>query len=104
MQSGSASSTLTFGPEHRQSNWDNFASSLGCDQNDTFTCIGKLPTDSPALLQGIVTASTSPVELFPWVPTLDGPGGVMPDLPSRLFKEGKFARIPFISGDTLDEG
>ncbi|KAH6906708.1 triacylglycerol lipase 3 [Coprinopsis sp. MPI-PUGE-AT-0042] len=40
-----------------------------------------------------------------FTPTLDsGPGSFFPDFTSRLYKEGKFARIPFISGTNLDEG
>lgn len=40
----------------------------------------------------------------PFLPTIDGPGGVLPDFPSRLFSQGKFASVPFITGDNLDEG
>lgn len=43
-------------------------------------------------------------EEFPWVPTIDGPNGLVPDLPSKLFEKKQFANIPFISGDVLDEG
>ncbi|KAG2008180.1 carotenoid ester lipase [Coprinopsis cinerea AmutBmut pab1-1] len=40
-----------------------------------------------------------------WVPTLDqGPGSLFPGVPSELYRKGKFARIPFIAGTTLDEG
>ncbi|KAH6896269.1 triacylglycerol lipase 3 [Coprinopsis sp. MPI-PUGE-AT-0042] len=40
-----------------------------------------------------------------FTPTLDsGPGSFFPDFTSRLYQEGKFARIPFISGTNLDEG
>ena len=41
---------------------------------------------------------------FIFVPVLDGPDGVIPDLPSRLFAAGKFSKIPFIAGTNLDEG
>jgi carboxylesterase type B len=43
-------------------------------------------------------------DAFPFGPVIDGPGGVYPDLPSRIFKEGTFARVPFIAGSNLDEG
>ncbi|KAG5721145.1 Lipase 2, partial [Termitomyces sp. T112] len=43
-------------------------------------------------------------ELFPFDPTLDGPDGLLPDIPSKLFSEGQFARVPFITGTNLDEG
>jgi hypothetical protein len=44
------------------------------------------------------------IEQFPWEPVIDGPGGLIPDLPSVLFKRGQFARLPFIAGTNLDEG
>ena len=43
-------------------------------------------------------------EQSPWVPTIDGPGGLIPELPSNLYAKGEFARIPFIAGTNLDEG
>jgi hypothetical protein len=39
-----------------------------------------------------------------WTPTIDGPGGVFPDLASRLYSRGHFAKLPFIAGTNLDEG
>lgn len=38
---------------------------------------------------------------FPYSPTVDGL--LIPDVPSRLFASGAFSRIPFISGNNLDE-
>ncbi|KAG5220602.1 feruloyl esterase [Salix suchowensis] len=43
-------------------------------------------------------------ELFAWDPTIDGPGGILPDIPSKLLARGQFARLPFIAGTVLDEG
>lgn len=40
-----------------------------------------------------------------WDLTLDsGQGSVFPDYPSRLYAQGRFARIPFITGTNQDEG
>ncbi|KAJ6621840.1 hypothetical protein B0H10DRAFT_2016002 [Mycena sp. CBHHK59/15] len=39
-----------------------------------------------------------------WIPVIDGDSGVFPDIPSNLFAQGKSSKIPFISGDVLDEG
>lgn len=60
--------------------------------------------NSSEILQGLLVALTDSVEAFPWEPVYDGPDGLLPDLPSRLLKEGKFARLPFIAGTVLDEG
>jgi carboxylesterase type B len=39
-----------------------------------------------------------------WGPVLDGKNGIIPDLPSRLWAQGHYAKLPFISGTNLDEG
>ncbi|KAJ2916723.1 hypothetical protein MD484_g3687, partial [Candolleomyces efflorescens] len=40
-----------------------------------------------------------------WTPTLDrGRNSLYPDLSSRLYATGRFARLPFISGTNRDEG
>lgn len=39
-----------------------------------------------------------------FAPALDGPTGLIPDHPSRLYDEGRFAKIPVLSGLNLDEG
>lgn len=39
-----------------------------------------------------------------FVPVIDGPGGLIPNLPSISWTNGDFAKISFISGDVLDEG
>ncbi|CAK5266236.1 unnamed protein product [Mycena citricolor] len=43
-------------------------------------------------------------DLNHWDPVIDGPGGLIPELPSRLLLKEKFAKIPFIAGTNLDEG
>ncbi|KAL0953999.1 hypothetical protein HGRIS_005156 [Hohenbuehelia grisea] len=37
-------------------------------------------------------------------PTIDGPGGILPDHPSRLLAAERFVHMPIISGFNLDEG
>jgi carboxylesterase type B len=40
-----------------------------------------------------------------WTPTLDtGRNTLYPDLASRLYSKGRFARLPFIAGTNRDEG
>ena len=52
------------------------------------------------LTQSIIEAP----ELFGFDPTIDGPGGLFPDIASKLINAGHFARLPFIAGTNLDEG
>jgi len=56
------------------------------------------------MFSGIITAIRKAPELFGFDPTIDGPGGLFPDIASRLFKRGQFAKLPFIAGTNLDEG
>jgi acetylcholinesterase len=39
-----------------------------------------------------------------FAPTLDGANGFLPSLPNAILQSGKYAKIPFITGDVLDEG
>ncbi|KAL1671468.1 Alpha/Beta hydrolase protein [Schizophyllum commune] len=49
-----------------------------------------------SFLEGIPACASTAV--------IDGPGGVVPDMPSTLYAKGEFAKIPTISGNVLDEG
>ncbi len=44
------------------------------------------------------------IELFPFRPVLDGPEGILSDLPSRRLLRGAGGRVPFMAGTVLDEG
>ena len=60
--------------------------------------------NSSDVLEGLLQAFAEADEQFPFDPTLDGPHGLFPDLPSELLPRGQFARLPFIAGTNLDEG
>uniref|UniRef100_A0A0W0G4M5 Carboxylic ester hydrolase n=1 Tax=Moniliophthora roreri TaxID=221103 RepID=A0A0W0G4M5_MONRR len=87
LESGGAGTTFTFEASRRQENWDSFVAAVP----DT-------------LLQATGVSFAEAREQFPFVPALDGPGGLLPELPSEMYAKGQFARIPFISGTNLDEG
>lgn len=76
----------------------------GCsaDAESTFECIKASSTES--LLAALENNTILHNELLPWVPVIDGPYGIFPDLPSRLFAEGRIPRLPFIAGAILDDG
>ncbi|KIK65979.1 hypothetical protein GYMLUDRAFT_158288 [Collybiopsis luxurians FD-317 M1] len=106
-ESGSAATALTFNAQKRQVDWDNFVAGVpGCSNltktDHTFACLKSV--NSTAILAGLLVSETEAPEQFPWSPTIDGPGGFIPELPSLLFQKGIFAKIPFISGTNLDEG
>ena len=90
----------------REDAWQQFVSGVpecaGVPNTSTFTC---LRTASLETIFNATNLALSKIqEQFPFSPVIDGPGGVIPDFPSRLFARGEFARIPFISGTDLDEG
>ncbi|ESK81637.1 extracellular triacylglycerol lipase precursor [Moniliophthora roreri MCA 2997] len=88
LESGGAGTTFTFEASRRQENWDSFVAAV---------------PDSSTLLQATGVSFAEAREQFPFVPALDGPGGLLPELPSEMYAKGQFARIPFISGTNLDE-
>ncbi|KAI0419730.1 Alpha/Beta hydrolase protein [Xylaria grammica] len=78
----------------------------GCDgDDDAMGCLrGKSTKDLqaanvPAAFPG---APAAPLPLFFWTPCIDG--DLLPDLPYRLFEEGRFMDVPVIMGSTTNEG
>ncbi|KAJ7206513.1 extracellular triacylglycerol lipase precursor [Mycena pura] len=107
MESGSQASAPLFTAERREIDWQNFVSAVpSCastaTSGSTFGCLRDANTTD--IFTGLATSTAEANELFPWDPVIDGPGGLIPDLPSVLFERGRFARLPFISGTNQDEG
>ncbi|KAJ7059294.1 extracellular triacylglycerol lipase precursor [Mycena amicta] len=106
-ESGSQASVPLFTPERRDIDWQNFVAGVGscaalATSSSTFACLRN--ANSSELLAGFTASLAEANEATPWDPVLDGPGGLIPDLPSVLFQKGQFAKLPFISGTNLDEG
>ncbi|RDB17172.1 Lipase 2 [Hypsizygus marmoreus] len=106
-ESGSAGTALTFNAARREINWQNFVSGVSrcasiATGGNTFGCLRA--ANSSDILQGLLKSLADAPEKFGFDPTLDGPGGIFPDIPSKLFERGHFARLPFIAGTNLDEG
>ncbi|KAE9389619.1 hypothetical protein BT96DRAFT_1003040 [Gymnopus androsaceus JB14] len=93
--SGSAASPLTYGPLHRQVDWDNFVAGVpGYEKlsstDNKFECLRS--ADTTAIFNGLVIAQNEFTEQFPWCPIIDGMGGFMPELPSLLFAKRSLRR------------
>ncbi|KAK7042562.1 carboxylic ester hydrolase [Favolaschia claudopus] len=106
-ESGSQATSALFTADRGEVDWQNFvrgvpSCSSAATSGSTFDCIHDASVTE--LLSGFATALNASSNEFPWVPVIDGPGGLIPDLPSVLFKRGQFARLPFIAGTNLDEG
>ncbi|KAJ7507024.1 esterase 1 [Mycena galericulata] len=106
-ESGSQATVALFTPERREVDWQNFVAGVAscaslADSGSTFSCLQN--ASSAEIFAGLSVASAEANEEFPWDPVIDGPGGIIPDLPSVLFQRGQFARLPFIAGTNQDEG
>ncbi|KAH9916614.1 Alpha/Beta hydrolase protein [Epithele typhae] len=105
-ESGSQGTLPFFNATYRQPTWDALTALLptcaGFAPNDTFAFAREANTD--ALLTAWTQSAAELPAVFLWAPVIDGPDGLIPDLPSRLIVTGKFSKIPFISGTNLDEG
>jgi acetylcholinesterase len=44
------------------------------------------------------------VDPYAFRPALDGPGGIISDLPAKRLSNGTGGQVPFIAGTVLDEG
>ncbi|KAK7040281.1 hypothetical protein VNI00_009748 [Paramarasmius palmivorus] len=105
LESGGAGTVFHFEASHRQNAWDLYVRAVpecsGASANDSFTCLRAASTET--LLQAGGGSLAAINERYPWVPTIDGPDGVFPELASSMYAKGQFSRIPFISGANLDE-
>ncbi|KAL1744407.1 Alpha/Beta hydrolase protein [Schizophyllum fasciatum] len=109
MESGWAASSPLKLPAENEAAWRSFVSGISecgfaLDDSTTFACLRSLKGTEAILANISPSEGAFGKELFPFGPVLDGPGGVIPDLPSRLYARGNFAKLPTISGTVLDEG
>ncbi|KAI4521186.1 alpha/beta-hydrolase [Schizophyllum commune Loenen D] len=109
LQSGYAASLPLKGATVNEAAWQSFvkgipecASTTG--SGASLACLRSL-NDSNSLLANINPFDDAYGEQrYPFAPVIDGPGAVVPDMPSTLYVKGEFAKIPTISGNVLDEG
>ncbi|KAJ7661901.1 esterase 1 [Mycena polygramma] len=106
-ESGFQGTAPLFPPTAGEVDWQNFVRGVpSCASTATsgvtFDCMRGANTTE--ILQGLALAAAESTRANPWPPVLDGPEGLIPDLPSVLFECGQFARLPFIAGTVEDEG
>lgn len=92
----------------REQDWQGFVAAVpACasvaNSSDTFDCMRSATTEEIFNATTTVLSHIDDEEL-PFSPVIDGPGEIIPELPSKLYAKGQFARIPFISGTNMDEG
>jgi carboxylesterase type B len=106
LESGSSNGLATFTAAQQETSWEKFVAKIpSCasvaTSGHTFSCLRN------ATIEEITTAMVQGVELGDLysAPTLDtGRNSLYPDLPSRIYSKGRFAKLPFIAGTNLDEG
>ncbi|KAJ7227812.1 esterase 1 [Mycena haematopus] len=104
-ESGTMGTNRLLLPSDGQVLWTSFLSMIPACANtsttfDSFECLRNVPVDDIVTAEAVAVATT----VVGWTPVIDGIGGFIPELPSKLMAEGHFSRIPFISGTNLDEG
>ncbi|TFK25304.1 triacylglycerol lipase 3 [Coprinopsis marcescibilis] len=107
-ESGQANGSGVFRADRGELTWQGFVRSIpSCASlaitGNTFPCLQNASQEeiSAAYLGSFNTDQLT----VAWQPTLDpSRGSLLPYFPSKLYKKGKFARIPFIAGTNLDEG
>jgi acetylcholinesterase len=108
MESGSWATTLTDNAPAREADWAAFAGAVpgcaGVAPGSSFACLQAANATSAQLLAAVAAADAAAPEQFPFVPVLDGPGGVYPAVGSAVLPTGQWAKIPFITGANKDEG
>ncbi|KAH6906700.1 triacylglycerol lipase 3 [Coprinopsis sp. MPI-PUGE-AT-0042] len=113
LQSGTAGALPIWNATERPSLWPSFVSNIPSCAH----LVAQIEESSSSILGCLRRASEEEIKtniLNPvnpafqtewWQPTIDSsPGSVLPDFPSKLYERGRFARIPFIAGNNLDEG
>ncbi|KAL1702609.1 Alpha/Beta hydrolase protein [Schizophyllum commune] len=108
LESGWAATLPLKYPTDNEDAWRSFVRGIpDCvstiDNSTTLDCLRGLD-NSNALLANINPQDAYEASLFPFGPVIDGPGGVVPDLPSTLYAQGNYTLLPTISGNVLDEG
>ncbi|KXJ96230.1 Alpha/Beta hydrolase protein [Microdochium bolleyi] len=97
-ESGGASTAWYNGTDWYQPTYDKIVASVNCtDAADTLACLRTVPYEElyPLIDPGLYPGPG-------WYPTVDG--DVIPQFPTALYAQGKFAQVPHIYGTNSDEG
>jgi len=103
-ESGTASAFSAFYPSRNFPAWAFFANTTqACttaSPNDTFACLRSV--SEPEILAAI--NATLANYAVPFLPVIDGPGGLVSDYPAKRLSRGAGGRVPLLLGTVLDEG
>ncbi|KAG6900621.1 hypothetical protein C0993_007294 [Termitomyces sp. T159_Od127] len=103
LESGTTTSVPCLPAEKYQGNYEALVGFAGCSSAaDKFECLRTVDRD--VLINATNTMFSQPLVYGsrPWGITIDG--DIIPASPSVLTAQGKFANIPIIAGNVMDEG
>ncbi|TFK25315.1 triacylglycerol lipase 3 [Coprinopsis marcescibilis] len=109
IESGTSNGLPIFSASDREGRWQKFVSVVpSCSSiatsGNVFPCLQSVSeAEISAAYLSTFESGVDPI-LMPWLPIIDGGGGSLPDFPSKLYQQGKFAKIPYIIGTNVDEG
>lgn len=76
----------------------------GVSDDELFDKLRSLPYDTLLSAAQVMWSTWSATLRWPFQPVIDGPGGVIPDLPINSMQKGNVLRIPILTGFNTNEG
>lgn len=111
MQSGAQSTApITNTSTGWNAPYNNTAQNAGCMAPNTtnlgnlttWQCLKRIPADTLMAAAAKTKASLQYSLPYIWAPSVDG--DIVPESPWKMLQEGRFSRVPFITGNVRDEG
>ncbi|KAI2634251.1 alpha/beta-hydrolase [Hypomontagnella submonticulosa] len=109
LESGGSTARATFVPTHplHEQQFQEFL--VQCGLQDTpddkiFEELRALPLDKLVAASNAIWRRWNASLRWPFQPVVDGPGGIIPDLPIKSWEKGNVLRIPIMTGWNTDEG
>ncbi|KAI1781106.1 alpha/beta-hydrolase [Hypoxylon cercidicola] len=109
LESGGSLARATFVPTHplHEQQLQQFLSACGLGDtpdDKIFEELRALPLDTIASASNRIFSRWNPSLRWAFQPVIDGPGGIIPDLPINSWNKGNVLRIPILTGFNTNEG
>ncbi|KAI5863353.1 carboxylesterase 3 [Durotheca rogersii] len=109
LESGGSTARATFAATHplHEQQFQEFLTGCGLEKTSSgelFAQLRALPLSTIVAASNSVWGRWTSTLRWPFQPVIDGPGGVIPDLPLRSWEKGNALRIPILTGFNTNEG
>ncbi|OTB04302.1 hypothetical protein M426DRAFT_320891 [Hypoxylon sp. CI-4A] len=109
LESGGSTARATFNPTHplHEKQFQEFLKECGVSNttdDEIFESLRSLPLNTVRSASSTVYRRWNPSLRWAFQPVIDGPGGIIPDLPIKSWEKGNFLRIPILTGYNTNEG